>query len=221
MRLFHGTTEAIAKRSLTDGLKPRMLTNKKTNWKINPSRKDMIYLSETYAPYFAVVASAASRSKIGLIEINVDSLDKDNLFPDEDFLEQASKGDQFGLSRDMSERTLWFRDNLESFQHHWIDSFDKLGNVCYKGIIDRTKIKKVIIYNYEKNIEIGRKMVDPSISIVNHCICGEKYRKLTQWLFGEEVKVEEIFDMYEIMPDDMKEQAKRIFENREGIEILK
>lgn len=57
MRLYHGTTEAVARAALAQGLAPRALTRAKGNWDKHPSNPHAVYLTTAYAGYFAACAS--------------------------------------------------------------------------------------------------------------------------------------------------------------------
>lgn len=90
MRLYHGTTEAVARAALAQGLAPRSLTQAKGNWDKHPSNPHAVYLTTAYAGYFAACASDDG-NKWGLVEIETDLLDVARLVPDEDWLEQVSR----------------------------------------------------------------------------------------------------------------------------------
>ena len=124
MRLYHGTTEAVARKALKEGLLPRKLTGSEGNWESNPSESSLVYLTTAYAAYFGSCASEVGE-KIGIVEIETDLLDVKNLRPDEDFMEQGSRGVRDFLPdflqgdldecTDMNSRTAWFKDHLFVF----------------------------------------------------------------------------------------------------------
>ena len=242
MKLYHGTTEAIARAALEDGLCPRDETGVESNWEEHPSRGDMVYLTRAYAPYFAMCA-AGMEERWGLVEIDTEALFDDmeedglegNLFPDEDFLEQATRRGSSGCpdGLDMGERTAWFREHLLGFQHVWKDSIEGLGNCACLGPIPADCVSKVVIFEPESNINMAFMASDPMISLMNYQLMGgSKYRALTDWFFGYEVKPSD-FDMslaFMEHPDTPQqmidiigkqyESLKRALSQKEGIEVL-
>jgi hypothetical protein len=101
MKLYHGTTEAIARKALTEGLLPRNRTGHTGNWDHTvPAADNRIYLTLGYAPYFASCAAEElnSSNKWGLVEIDTDKLGYHPMgtkrpvyLPDEDWLEQITR----------------------------------------------------------------------------------------------------------------------------------
>ena len=57
MKLYHGTTEKAARAALAEGLCPRCETGDSSNWDDHPSSAEHVYLTETYAGYFAMAAT--------------------------------------------------------------------------------------------------------------------------------------------------------------------
>jgi hypothetical protein len=222
MLLYHGTTEGVARKSLTQGLTPR--GSRKSNWEHScPSRDDLVYLTRSYAPYFAFTASPVSdiyadiaasaqgeqvrHAKWGIIEVDTNRLDMEELVPDEDFLEQASRSmalppedeiehsDFAGLQlcETMEERTAWWRGNVEIFSHLWDKSIEGLGNCAHMGPIPSSAITRIAIYDPKSNPNITMLCLDPSITLMNYKMCGSKHRGVTDWIFGAEVDPMDLF----------------------------
>ncbi|MBD2292525.1 hypothetical protein H6G06_03255 [Anabaena sphaerica FACHB-251] len=78
---------------------------------------------------------------MALIEIDINSLEKDKLYPDEDFLALSNLPCQIGETPE--ERTKYFKENLESYQDYLKDSLQKMGNCCYLGIIPPAAISRI------------------------------------------------------------------------------
>ena len=205
MLLYHGTTGTVARLALTEGLKPRDETGVEGNWEENPSNVDLVYLSTAYAPYFAMCAcggTAIDEETMGIVAVDTDKLDPLLLRPDEDFLEQISRmgaGLPEWLQEDlnecstMQERTAFFKDRLDMFGPLWKDSVERLGNAAYEGIIPPEAIVSVSIYKRQSNAYISMSVLDPSISLLNFQIMGDKYRALTRWFFDDAVSFEEVY----------------------------
>jgi len=183
MLLYHGTSAAYLESILKEGLKPRSVT-KNSNYQLHPSREDCVYLTDAYAPYFAAVASD-KHGKWLLVEVDVSIED---LLPDEDFIEQATRGIK-GHLHDLSmlERTKYYRDKLENYAHHAHDSLKGLGTVAIKGGVPAASITRVSEFDPESNNYIVMTALDPSISILNYKFMGSKYRALNRWFFEDDV----------------------------------
>jgi hypothetical protein len=132
------------------------------------------------------LAAAQYKGSIGLVEIETDMLDPDLLMPDEDFLEQTSRR-QEGLCpvEGMEARTKWFRENLDTFQGHWEDSLECLGNCAYMGDIPTDAIVRAAIMKTKGTSPAMLMMaMDPCISILNFALMRDKYDALTRWFMG-------------------------------------
>lgn len=143
---YHGTTASIARAALTEGLLPRSVSGAPGNWAETPSRADHIYLTTLYAPYFAQAASRGSH-EFGIVEVDLSCLSPDNLFPDEDYIEQVYRNEIIrgtGIT-DLSERTVLVRDHLERFQSRWAESMERLGNLSHREPIPPEAITRVSI----------------------------------------------------------------------------
>lgn len=223
MKLYHGTTERVAKLALTEGLKPRALTGVEGHWKhtvdSNPAH---VYLTSVYAPYFACTA-AKDGERWAVIEVDTDLLDEERMRPDEDFLEQATRGAKGALgpkSRDMKVRTRWFRKRLEAFAHHWRDSVKGLGTCSYAGELPPEAITRVAVFAPTGYIHMMA--ADPAICIMNYKVCGGKYAALTRWIIGEEVTPDDILGWSApLTPVEEKQKLARLLEDRSTFFHLK
>lgn len=210
MLLYHGTTGTVARLALTEGLKPRGDTGVKGNWESNPSNTELVYLSVAYAPYFAMCActdTATDEEDMGIVVVDTDRLSPHLMRPDEDFLEQVTRmgaelpewlQEELNECATMEERTAYFKNRLAMFGALWEDSVNNLGNAAYEGVIPPEAIVSVSIYKRNSNSYISMSVLDPSISLLNYKIMGDKYRALTRWFF-EEVTLEEVSGMLEYM----------------------
>lgn len=235
MKLYHGTTEDVARLALEEGLLPREETGIESHWDTCPSREDMVYLTRAYAPYFAFSATEKDE-RWGLIEIDTDlildgldgKLDR-YLYPDEDFLEQASRRGNSpcpeGLS--MEARTQWFREHLLDFQHYWKDSVDGLGNCACYGAVPVECITRIVLYDPNKNRTMSMFASDPTISLINYSIMGQKYRAFTDWMFGATLTPFEFDPTLSQEAIDLFPAFKKIYDHleealadRSGIEMV-
>ena len=112
MKLYHGTNGAWVGNIKRRGLEPRGLRKTRNNWLRVPHQSNhrCVYLTDSYAPYFAFNATRGRTPACAVVEIDSDRLDEDELFADEDCMEQLGRGKD-DVPGDMSERTLWYRDH--------------------------------------------------------------------------------------------------------------
>jgi hypothetical protein len=186
--LYHGTNTDNLDKILQDGLCPR--GNNKGNWEHTiRSRNDMVYLTNSYAVYFAM-CSIPEDSKASPVVLEVE-VDTKSLYPDEDFLEQATRTNEMWQDyfmsmsigqEDITARTEYFRDNISEFQDDYTNSLKYLGNACYLGEIKPESIKRYSVLDDSKVWEHS----DPTITLMNYKILGSKYRKLSKKTMWEE-----------------------------------
>lgn len=232
LKLYHGTSEAVAKIALKEGLKPR--GTRKGNWKHTvDSRKDAVYMTDIYGPYFAYSATKDGQ-RAAVIEIDLDRLDKGNLIPDEDFLEQATRTYQLpgmvATNLTMKQRTLAYRKIAAFNKQVWEDSLKHLGTVSHLGIIPPDAMTRVAYIDVDKQSHFVFQCADASISLMNHKLCHDKYANATKHLFDGGVNAveycgysKEIMDNKDAGFDYFRQhvaQTEQMLSNREGIEVL-
>ena len=234
MKLYHGTNEIVAQKALKVGLLPR--GNRKGNWKHTvDSRRDAVYLTDIYGPYFAYCASKGNQ-RPAVLEVDLDKLDKSRLIPDEDFFEQATRGVE-GVAghcpkeiKSMKARTEYYRAIAELNPQLWEKSLAGLGTVSYQGVIPPEAITRVAYIRKDHHMLF--EAADASISLMNHKLCKPKYEAITRWAFGDVVNAEN-FDSYSVdsIPDTKEfdsfremaiERVKHytnLIADREGVEV--
>lgn len=220
MKLYHGTSEGSAKKALEEGIKPRAITRKEGNWShfisSNPAH---VYLTVAYAPYFAL-CSTRKEENLAVLEVDTDLLQEDCLRPDEDFLEQATRGNPNMLPHlPMKDRTMWFRKHLKDFASHWKDSLKGLGTCSHKGVVPPQAITRASAFSLE-----GWKLnlcIDPSICLVNFRVCGDRYKAFTKWAIGDPVTVEEIlsWELHHLPQDIVSERRKELDDRRGWVKL--
>lgn len=217
MKLYHGTSAKAALLARDQGLKTRKTLRSKGNWQGTiPSNPNLIYLTVAYAPYFAM-SSSGDGEEWGIVEVDTDLLDLEDMLPDEDFLEQASRTQtlpaEWGLKgASMEKRTRFFRDHIESFSHLWQASLDGLGNAAHRGKIPKSAITRVTTFDPSQNPSMAMMASDPTISTLNFRILGEKYRTLTRWFAGYEIDPLQLVGFGvppEALPEEMRVDLER------------
>ncbi|MGW8177298.1 MAG: hypothetical protein ACWGQW_00655, partial [bacterium] len=145
-----------------------------------------------------------------------------NLLPDEDFLEQATRGRSLCPLTDMNERTAWFRERLESFWHHAEDSLDALGNAAHPGKIPASAITRVVLFDASKAPFLATMALDPSISILNYRFMSGKYVALTRALMGYDVEASDLAGLFWMTMNEEQRDVHRqaLDELHEAIEII-
>jgi len=188
MKLYHGTSETRLHAILRDGIVPRGERDDEGQWENAPSRPDCVYLTQLYAPYFAL-AACENGERWAILEIDTDELDEEQFLPDEDWLEQQlrAEGHDAGLGHpegaSMKERTAICRENLEFFQEYWRDSLKGLGNCSYQDAIPVEAIKRIALVD-SKEAWFLDQATDPCISLMNCAVMRQKYENIIDWVFG-------------------------------------
>lgn len=215
MKIYHGTSELHLKSILLHGIKPRGM--KKSNWKDYPSRHDMVYLSTAYAPYFSLMGM----DKPVVFEVDMNELNIDYLHPDEDFISQAIARQEKKPLKDVHDRV---RNTIERYQHHWELSIEQMGNCCYLGKIPLNAITRYVTWDISAQSHVSLMASDPVISVINYQLCGEKYRNLTAWLFGDDKELQSQIRCFQDSPTAMESKyinhLKEISTNRKSIKVV-
>lgn len=228
-KLYHGTSAKVARKILREGITvrahPDMWNARPSRWENHPSRNDCVYLTEAYAGYFAANASIEGE-QWGIIEVDATRLDSMCFLPDEDAIEQGSRGltpDDLvgaGLAHKtdyahklahqwgVPERTQFFRDHLESYRHLATESLRLLGNIVYQGNIPTSAITRVSFFDPRENPAVAVMCMDAQISTLNYQLVGAKYRDLTKWFFGEDY----CWAQHSILPVDGRAENAQMFE---------
>jgi hypothetical protein len=220
VKLYHGTSETVARAALKEGLQPRCVTKRDSNWRVE-SRSDVVYLTTAYVGSFAFHACKRETDAWGILEIDTEHelFDKTLLVPDEDYLEQASRRHHVIEGHTtMEDRTRWFRQRLEEFAHLWPNSLEGLGNCAYMGAIPPQAITRAAIYNPSANPGITLACLDPEIRTLNYAICGEKYRTLTRWLLGYNVRLDEVL-LWDLMRPTQQQRDRMM--DQSGVQLIK
>lgn len=177
MKLFHGTSITVLDKILNRGVLPR--GKRKGNWKDAPSRADCVYLTNAYAPYFALPAYGPRRDGV-VLEIDTERLEANRLLPDEDALERVGRNTD-GIEGNMYARVKHYRDRLELYcDGQWQASLDYMGTCSHLGTIPTSAITRVAIVPFDYHW-----FWDASVSHMNYRLMGGKYRKQMARLFGD------------------------------------
>ena len=193
MKLYHGTTERVALKAITEGLKPR--GERPSVWKDAPSRPDAVYLTDTYAAYYGVAAVPSRKLKgpgdqrVGIVEIDTDLLPLPGLLvPDEDAVEQTSRPKGSGATREeMLQRTNGFRDNLHEFigGEGWKMSLAAMGTCAHIGAVSPEAITRVATFGLRASRALAWEAANAQPSVKAFRFAGLRHRELLAHIFGD------------------------------------
>lgn len=192
MKLYHGTTPEHAEEIIENGIQPRAETGN-SNWDATDMQSipTHVYLSEPFAPYYALAASDST--EIAIVEVDMNQLRDRDLFPDEDFIEQAIRSDEIpvdnpdgliDMSKSITERTKEVRDNITVFQPYWQASLNVLGNISHRGSIPVEAVTRASIADLPSQLSLS---IDPTIEIHAVASIRSKYETFTELLVGDDV----------------------------------
>jgi hypothetical protein len=232
MLLYHGTREGNVAQILKEGLLPRGRTEAESNWKIE-SNPRAIYLTTDYAGFFAARACKEKDERWALVEVDTELLTQSLLAPDEDWLEQDSRGSVTGLPTDtmdsMEERTAWFQSRIEQVMGilglGWRESLEGLGNCSYYARIPPEAITRVSLVDMTKCRSIALTVTDVTISIPNHQILGRRNQRVIEGLMGDRfLRLADLLPMGEAMlfayPEKQREELMKPLNLEEAIEVI-
>lgn len=226
--LYHGTNGLWVDNILKCGIEPRGRRQTRNNWKHVPHQSNprCVYLTDSYAPYFAFNATRGENPMCAVIEIDTDRLDINELFPDEDFLEQSSRRIDDPIPGTMSERTLYYRKKQFSYDWYiqdpetkeystwWETSLRYLGTCSHRGTVPHEAITRIVTWPHKKNIGLAF-VWDPTITIINQRFLGDRYRVMTRKLFDGEFMTHE-----QLNRTDMSRQQLEEFHTNPPIPLI-
>ncbi len=190
-RLYHGTAGRWLDTILQQGLLPRVKLeqsngrNSEGNWEHSvPSHPELVYLTNAYPLHFTGASLLEDETNGLIVEIDTTKLDPDRFRPDEDFLEQATRGhDDLDPNMPLAVRNRHYRDRIADYEA--LPSLQHLGTVGYAGSIPFAAIARIMVV---ETSAIGRLIMlgfDPVISLANYRHAGSFYRSGTRWMFGD------------------------------------
>lgn len=238
--LYHGTTFKIFDQIKKNGIVPRRTSKLKGNWSHTvSSNREAVYLTNAYPWHFAASAVSNQKEKGLLLEINQSKLFPWKLIPDEDFLEQATRGknglDVFDLAPTngtMKERTTFYRkkakDMVALYPNLSEMSLEYMGTVAYYGDIPWEAVTRYVVVDWPKlDQEMSIRFIDSQVSIQNFRFLQTRHKAFTKWLFGDEVQPIELLGFDSIPSMDLApfmqescQAVEKVMKERAGLTVL-
>jgi hypothetical protein len=215
--LFHGTSEQHLPAILRHGLRPRR-SHGNNNWKHSAtSCPDGVYLTNAYALHFAYQATNPP-ARLAVLELDQTQLDESLMCADEDAVEQAMRGRDEMTGWSMKRRTAYYRKRLMNFP--WDTSLQAIGNCVHMGAIPATVIKRIALIERTTYTQFVMRGHDPTITLMNYHLSGEKYRKTMQWLFDPETVEQKTIEFETSDGDKISYHEYPILTHRDGIQVF-
>jgi hypothetical protein len=220
LRLYHGTSEIIAKEACRTGLSLYDLSpfdEFSFPRTIRSSTKEAACLTTVYPGLLAANATEP-RERWGIIEVDPSRLEDGNFAPHEWFLLENSKV-KISTEEERIKQFSHFRQDSKSGKK-WKESLDECGFCLYKDKIPLHAITKVVIYDPNSNLHVTK-----AISIVNpgfrtHKSNLQRHSMLTRWLMCEHIAgpewAGEIFSKIQFAEQS---RITTVLQNKSGLDI--
>lgn len=215
MLLYHGTTLEAARAAREVGILTRAQAKRSNFSHVDaPSGRDRVYMTDAYAPHFSYCA-CCNRDvfEAAVLRVDTSMLDVDDLMPDEDYLEQMTRGrDDLPKKWTTSRRTRFYKKRAHLLsdrdQMTWEDSLAGLGTCAHLGAIPPEAITGLASWSYRGEGSMMCLAFDPTITMLNYQFRGGYYRVLMRMLFGDPCE-EEVKAAEEEWPEHLRVQRMR------------
>jgi len=209
-RLYHGTSEQLAKLAPHQGIAPYdVKEDADADRTFSDTKHDLVYLSDVYPGQMAY-AHSNSKERWGIIEIDVSALDLSLLLPAEDALSTP-------VRKPKDPRRRIFRSKMR-----WDRSVATCGLCVYNGTIPANAVRRVAIYNPFSNWLVTKSVLHIRLNKgVHHTKNLQHNRTITRWLTAEGVTSEDwLGNKYAVTPPKEKEEVMTALLERSGLDIF-
>ena len=178
--LYHGTHLSNLESVLACGLHPR--GEAPSSWPEQPSRPDCVYLTTNQG--FAYGRVNNEDGKVAVFEVELASLNKRLLYPDEDFVAdyRALQPGSGGTYHDFLPVVI---TNISSYKKFWKESIEGMGSVAHRGPIPVQAITRYCTVDFRQRQYLGMTLEGPVSSLWQYHVLKDKLSQNTQWFFGD------------------------------------
>ena len=139
--LYHGTLASLAPSIMREGLKPRGKTPSHDEYMNSASLPQFVYLTSSAGIALEHACRISQRTAGGVdvtvFTIDIDTLNPDLIYPDEDYLSDEWNSDFTDWS--LKEQL----EFIEAKQDTWEESLDMFKTIAYRGIVRVKAIREV------------------------------------------------------------------------------
>lgn len=237
MKLYHGTALAHLESIKANGIRPRG-RSKVSNWEHSiESNPKAVYLTSSYPFHFAFAACQGNEHGL-ILEIDELDLGPTMLAPDEDFLEQWTRGrgstasmpELANVNWDMKRRTRHYRKLALNMGMKYLAgertltdlSLTFIGTAAYYGTIPWSFVKRYVAIDWKKVPQfLLMSAIDTQVSMLNHRYLHERHKALVKWFMGDPVTPEELElspAVFEMIPG-RREALEAAIADRSGLTV--
>lgn len=191
--LYHGSSGNHHNAISFHGLRPRIETGI-SNWHGQyESHHEAVYLTDTYATYFAIQAhndepeADTFAMNLFVYEIDTELLNEKNLCADEDVLTLWARQESSRLAwNGLTDYALKMRMEDRRKQMQMVSaerSLNALGTCAHMGPIPLHAITRALVYSPQVASELVMRGDDPVINLKAFKFLGDEYKTYLRWLF--------------------------------------
>ena len=121
---------------------------------------------------------------MAVVEIDAGGLRADRLRPDEDYMLQCVLPPNMAVGAERGVAVLReMRERMDEHRAFWRNSLNSLGTVAYQGTIPPEAIMRVAFFDPRENAAMAYVMMDASLTVLTHMICGPQFAAWNRWMF--------------------------------------
>jgi hypothetical protein len=220
-KLYHGTSESIAKTACVKGLQPYEIDALDSGFPRSMSVSSLsgVCVTTTYPGLMAFNATL-HKERWGIIEIDATQLEQEALLPYEGFLLEKTKG-KLTSEDERLKKLSHFRHGLSSHRKKWRESLEDFGFCVYEKLIPLQAIVRVTIYDPLSNWTMTKSMLNVNVGSKFHQSNLHRQEMTSRWINGDYVATEDwIGNTYAGLSHSQKDKVTQILQNKHGLDIF-